>query len=124
MSAAPPPPPRPAAAAPVDRLLKVAIDNDATELRLSGGNAPLLRINGQMKPLKVNPVSEADVLAMARAIAPGESELSDFTFQSGVGPCRGKLLDIQGTKVLVLEQAPGLGNGSSGYSTGFQRAFY
>jgi len=27
-------------------------------------------------------------------------------------------------RVLVLEQAPGLGNGSSGYSTGFQRAFY
>ena len=106
MSAAPPPPPRPAAATPVDRLLKAAVDNSATELRLSGGVAPMLRIDGQMKPLKVSPISEADVLSMARAVAPAESELSDFTFTSSVGPCRGKLLDIQGTKVLVLEPQP------------------
>ncbi|MGA0038765.1 MAG: hypothetical protein ACO3NZ_02860, partial [Pirellulales bacterium] len=77
--------PRPAAAAPVDRLLKAAVDNGATELRISGGMAPMLRIDGQMKPLKVNPISEADVLAMARAVAPGESELSDFVFTSSVG---------------------------------------
>jgi twitching motility protein PilT len=106
MSAAPPPPPRPAAAGPVDRLLKAAVDNGATELRISGGVAPMLRIDGQMKPLKVNPISEADVLAMARAVAPAESELSDFVFTSGVGACHGKLLDIQGTKVLVLEPLP------------------
>ena len=106
MTAAPPPPPRSAAATPVDRLLKAAVDNSATELRLSGGVAPMLRIDGQMKPLKVNPISEADVLSMARAVAPAESELSDFMFTSAVGPCRGKLLDIQGTKVLVLEPQP------------------
>jgi twitching motility protein PilT len=99
-------PPSRAAATPVDRLLKAAVDNHATELRLSGGGAPMLKIDGQMKPLKVNPISEADLMAMARAIAPAESELSDFTFTSGVGPCRGKLLDIQGTKVLVLEPLP------------------
>ena len=106
MTAAPPPPPRSAAATPVDRLLKAAVDNSATELRLSGGVAPMLRIDGQMKPLKVNPISEADVLSMARAVAPADSELSDFMFTSVVGPCRGKLLDIQGTKVLVLEPQP------------------
>ena len=106
MTAAPPPPPRSAAATPVDRLLKAAVDNSATELRLSGGVAPMLRIDGQMKPLKVNPISEADVLSMARAVAPADSELSDFMFTSAVGPCRGKLLDIQGTKVLVLEPQP------------------
>jgi len=99
-------PPSRAAATPVDRLLKAAVDNHATELRLSGGGAPMLKIDGQMKPLKVNPISEADLMAMARAIAPAESELNDFTFTSGVGPCRGKLLDIQGTKVLVLEPLP------------------
>ena len=102
---APPPPSRPSAA-PVDRLLKAAVDNGASELRLSGGTAPLLRLDGQMKPLKINPISEADVLAMARSVAPADSELSDFHFTSGVGPCRGKLLDIQGTKVLVLEPQP------------------
>jgi twitching motility protein PilT len=110
MSTAPPPPPpssRSAAAANIDRLLKVAIDNGATELRLSGGMAPMVRIGGQMRPLKANPINEADVVAMARAVAPAEGDLDGFSFASGVGHCRGKLLDIQGTKVLVLEPGGG-----------------
>ena len=36
-------------AAHIDKLLKVALDNQATELRLSGGKPPMLRINDKLR---------------------------------------------------------------------------
>ena len=50
--------------AQVEKLLKVAVDNGATELRLSGGVAPMLRINDQLRPLKTRPIPTEEVTAM------------------------------------------------------------
>ena len=36
----------------IDRLLQLAIDHGASDLHLSGGNPPLLRIDGEIRPLE------------------------------------------------------------------------
>ncbi len=41
----------------IDRLLQLAIDHAASDLHLSGGNPPLLRIDGEIRPLEAPPLS-------------------------------------------------------------------
>jgi twitching motility protein PilT len=88
-------------AAQVEKLLKVAVDNNATELRLSGGVAPMLRINDQMRPLKTKPIAPEEVLAMAESIMPPAADAAKFFFTTGLGRYMGSLVDVSGTKVLV-----------------------
>ncbi len=90
----------------VEKLLKVAIDNGATELRLSGGAAPMLRINDKLTPLKTRAISPEEVEGMAEAIMPGGAAASAFDYESTVGNFACGLHDVQGTKVLVLKSAP------------------
>ena len=91
----------------VDKLLKVAADNGATELRLSGGREPMLRINDALRPLKTQPVTAEQVAGMAAAIIPAGADPKKFVFQSALGRYAGSFVDIQGTKVLVLQPATG-----------------
>ena len=86
----------------IDKLLKVAVDHHATELRLSGGVAPMLLINDQMRPMKTKPIATEEVLAMAAAIKPPGAADAKFRFISSVGPCIGSLVDNEGIKVLIL----------------------
>ena len=94
-------------AAHIDKLLKVALDNQATELRLSGGKPPMLRINDKLRELKTNPVTAEDVIGLAAAITPPGADPKKFQFQSALGRYAGALLDISGTKVLMLSPATG-----------------
>ena len=86
----------------VEKLLKVMVDNGGTEMRLSAGAAPMLRIGGGMRPLKSRPLSAEEVNALALAVIPAGADRSRFTFESTLGSCDGTLLDVQGTVVLVL----------------------
>jgi len=88
--------------AQVEKLLKVAVDNGATELRLSGGVAPMLRINDQLRPLKTRPIPTDEVTAMAEAIMPPHADPAKFFFAGNGGRYVGSLIDNSGTKVLVL----------------------
>ena len=90
----------------VEKLLKVATDNGATELRLSGGAAPMLRINDKLTPLKTRAISPQEVEGMAEPIMPGGGSASAFDYESSVGNFACGLHDVQGTKVLVLKSAP------------------
>jgi twitching motility protein PilT len=45
----------------IDRLLQLAIDHAASDLHLSGGNPPLLRIDGEIRPLEGPPLSGAAI---------------------------------------------------------------
>ena len=54
----------------VEKLLKVMVDNGGTEMRLSAGAAPMLRIGGAMRPLKSRPLSAEEVNALALAVTP------------------------------------------------------
>jgi twitching motility protein PilT len=91
--------------AQLEKLLKVAMDNGATEVRLSGGAAPMLRINDQMRPLKTRAFTVDEVAAIAAALLPPGGDPARFTFSTSLGAGSGALLDVQGTKVLVLRPA-------------------
>jgi twitching motility protein PilT len=91
--------------AQLEKLLKVAVDNGATEVRLSGGAAPMLRINDQMRPLKTRAFTVDEVAAIAAALLPPGGDPARFTFSTSLGSGSGALLDVQGTKVLVLRPA-------------------
>jgi len=91
--------------AQVEKLLKVAVDNGGTEVRLSGGAAPMLRINDQMRPLKTRAFTVDEVAALAAAIVPPGGDPARFSFATALGECSGALVDVQGTKVLVLRPA-------------------
>ena len=89
----------------VDRLLKLAIENNASEVRLSGGVAPMLRIGDQVRPLKTKPLTSDEVSAMAAAVMPAGADPASFQFSSAAGRCSGAVLDVSGTKVLVLRHS-------------------
>jgi twitching motility protein PilT len=86
----------------VEKLLKVMLDNGGSEMRLSAGAAPMLRIGGSLRPLKARPLSAEEVHALAAAVLPAGGDKSGFAFESALGVCHGALLDVQGTTVLVL----------------------
>ncbi len=92
-------------AAQVEKLLKVALDNGAAELRVSGGVAPMLQIGGQLRPLKTKAIPTEEVMAMAMAVAPPGADLKAFEFECGLGVFSGAMHDVQGTKVLVIRQS-------------------
>ena len=69
----------------VEKLLKVAVDNQATELRVSGGVSPMLRINDQLRPLKTKTLTGEEVDAMAAAVMPPHADPQKFVFATGIG---------------------------------------
>jgi twitching motility protein PilT len=89
----------------VEKLLKVALDNGATELRLSGGVAPMLRINDQMRPLKTKSLPAEEIEAMASAVMPRQGDPANFAFTNSLGRFQGMLVNNQGVRVLVLRPA-------------------
>ena len=89
----------------VEKLVKVMLDNGGTELRLSAGITPMVRIDGSLKPLGTKPLAAEAVAALAAAVIPPDSDASRFVFASSLGSCAGAFVDVKGTKVLVL-QAP------------------
>jgi len=92
-------------AATVDKLLKVALDNGASELRLSGNQPPMLKIGEQVRPLKVKAFSEDEVEALVVAILPPGSDPKRFVFTSALGRYAGAVMDVGGTKVVLLRPA-------------------
>ena len=91
-----------AATSQVEKLLRVVRDNGATEMRLSADAAPMLLINGSMRPLKSRPLTEAEVSGLTAAVMPPDADPGSFSFDSSQGVCSGAVLDNDGTKVLIL----------------------
>jgi len=90
--------------AQIEKLLKVAFDNHATELRLSGGVPPMLRIGEQLRQLKIPPVAAETVTALIAAVLPAGADPKAFTFDSSHGSIEGSVVDVSGTQVLVLKK--------------------
>ena len=78
--------------AQIERLLQLAQENGASEVRLSGGYAPMLRLGDQMRPLKTKPLAPEDVQAYAAAIMPPGADAKMFSFTTPVGSHTGSLL--------------------------------
>ena len=94
-------------AAQLEKILKVALANAATEVRLGAGSPPRVQIDGQWRTAGKDPVGPDDVQAYAAAILPAGASPQKFAFSTSVGEFTGSLLDVQGTKVLVIQ--PGRG---------------
>jgi twitching motility protein PilT len=97
--------PSSAMVAQVDRLMRVAVENGASELRISGGREPMLMIDDRLRPLKTKAVPAEDVQAMAAALLPPGGDAAAFFFDTSVGRCKGQLLNNEGTHVLIIRQA-------------------
>lgn len=84
----------------LDNLLKYALSVGASDLHLVSGTVPLLRIQGVLTPVKTNPLSSSDVLALMGEILSKEQkeEFSkmldlDFCYESpGLGRFRSNML--------------------------------
>ncbi len=86
----------------VEKLLKVTLDHGASEMRLAGGAAPMLMIEGGLRPLKSRPLSAEEVHALTTAIVPPGADRKKFSFDTSLGACEGQVLDVNGTSVLVM----------------------
>jgi len=86
----------------VEKILKIALDNAGTEVRLGAGAPPRVLVDGKLAPIGKNPLSEGDVQALIKAILPAGGNAAGFVFATANGPWTGKLLDEGGKSVLVL----------------------
>jgi twitching motility protein PilT len=87
----------------VEKILKVAIDNRAPEVRLAGGSVPVVQVDGQFRQLGKSPLTADDVDAIAAALLPPGASASGFSFVTGVASGEAALIDNQGLKLLVLK---------------------
>jgi len=87
----------------VEKILKIALDNAATEVRLGAGLPPHVLIEGKLRPVGKSPLTAEDVQTLAAAIMPAGGDPARFSFANSLGGYTGSLMDVQGTKVLVLK---------------------
>ena len=73
----------------VEKILKIALDNAATEVRLGAGSPPHVLIDGKLRPVGKAPLSADDVQALAAAILPAGGDPARFTFATSLGGCAG-----------------------------------
>ncbi len=59
-------------ATPLEDLLRLMIDEEASDLHLAVGVAPVLRLAGKLTPLQLAPLTAEDTETLARAVAPSE----------------------------------------------------
>jgi twitching motility protein PilT len=90
----------------VEKLLRAAVQNGATELRLAGGAVPRVMIDGQLRPLGKNPLAAEEVAAIVAALLPPGGDESRFAFATSAGGGSARVVDVQGTRILVLQPEP------------------
>lgn len=95
----------------VEKILRIALDNAATEVRLGVGVPPHVMIEGKLRPVGKNPLSAEDVQALVASILPSGADPARFAFATSLGGYEGAVIDAGGTRVLVLK--PGAGPASS-----------
>ena len=67
--------------APLEDLLRLMIDEDASDLHVSVGIAPVLRIRGSLVPLNAPALTPGDIEALARAF--GNEALLERVVEEG-----------------------------------------
>ena len=61
----------------IDRLLQLAVDRNASDLHLSGGNPPIVRVHGEMQPLDLPILVGAEIEAALHGLL-DEEQLAAF----------------------------------------------
>jgi twitching motility protein PilT len=54
----------------IERLLKFAVEQGASDVHLQAGSPPMLRLGGQVRVIEGPPLSNDDILAYLKAVAP------------------------------------------------------
>ena len=98
----------------LQQLLKVMVEKGASDLHITAGSAPLLRIDGQMIPLKLPQLAPAQVKALAYEVLSEEQKITfekanelDFAFSmKKVARFRGNLFVQRGCVAAAFRFIP------------------
>lgn len=97
----------------IDRLLDTAIKQKASDLHLTVGKAPTLRMKGRLIELKTNKLEPADTVALMKQISPDRTEVevnenggSDFAISWGTSRFRCSVFKQRGNIALVMRRIP------------------
>jgi twitching motility protein PilT len=98
----------------IDKLLQAVVKEGASDLHITVGQPPVVRLHGRMQRLKTKVLEPADTMALMKSIAPDrcQQELqtvggSDFGFAFGdLARFRVSIFKQRGTIAMVLRQIP------------------
>jgi twitching motility protein PilT len=98
----------------MDRLLDTVVKQNASDLHLTVGLPPTLRVRGRLLPLKTRVLEATDTMALMKAIAPERSQTefqeeggSDFGFAFGeAARFRVSIFKVKGNTAITLRQIP------------------
>ena len=98
----------------IDRLLDTAIKQQASDIHLTVGRPPLLRMRGRLMELKTKVLEPADTMALMKAITPEKSQIelqeeggADYGFAYDKGArFRVSVFKVKGNITIVLRQIP------------------
>ncbi len=99
----------------IDELLKIAIENDASDLHIKAGNYPIIRIHGKLKPLTQFPrLSPNNTFELANQVLNEHQKESlkqdldlDLAYSlPGFGRFRGSVYHQRGSLALVMRIIP------------------
>ncbi len=98
----------------IDRLLDTAIKQDASDIHLTVGRVPTLRIRGRLKELKTKVLEPGDTTTLMKSIAPEHAQVeiqehggADFALAYGDrARFRVSVLRVKGDIAMVLRQIP------------------
>src|SRR3990167_155685 len=98
----------------IDKLLELAIEKHASDVHLTVGKAPTLRIDGRLRSIAGEPLTSDDTLMLMKAISSerNQQELSesggaDFAFAYGDrARFRVSIFRQRGNTAIVLRQIP------------------
>ena len=98
----------------IDKLLQAVVKEGASDLHITVGQPPVVRLHGRMTRLKTKVLEAADTMALMKSIAPDrcQQELqtvggSDFGFAFGdQARFRVSIFKQRGTVAMVLRQIP------------------
>ncbi len=100
----------------IEELLKIAIESDASDLHIKAGNNPVLRINGELKPIASFPrLTARDTDELCDQIIQDDTQRErlkqdldlDLAYSfKGFGRFRGSIYHQRGSKAVVLRIIP------------------
>lgn len=99
----------------IDRLLDTCISQGASDLHLTVGKAPTLRVKGRLVELRTKKLEPQDTVALMKQIAPDRTEIeineeggSDFAISWGTTRFRCAVFKQKGTVAMSLRRIPDL----------------
>jgi twitching motility protein PilT len=91
----------------IDRFLKLMNDRGASDLHLTVGRPPMLRVSGSMEPIRFRVINEADFTEMLTAIVP--ARIWDDFVRTGDADLSHELAGVARYRVNLFRQQRGAG---------------